>query len=907
MLRGRHVERARLDRLLADARVQRSSALVIRGAPGVGKSVLLDYAADHAGGLRVLRSCGTESEVELPFAALHQLLYPMRDRLDMLPGPQAAALRAALGLGQPQDLDRFLVAAGVLTFLGELATEPGLLCLVDDVQWLDGPSADVLIFSARRLQADGVALVFALRETGPDVESRFLAAGLTELRVSGLDSDAARALLADRWSNLDPTVRDRIIAEAAGNPLALTELPTLLTEAQLGGDEPLPQPLPIGAGVRGLYARRLHLLSPDARRLIEIAAADDTGSPATLLAAGLDDGLDDGLGALAELERSGLVEVRGGRIGFRHPLVRSTAYAEAGFAGRQRAHLALAAVLDEAAQPDRWAWHRAAATVGTDADVALALAHTADRAAARGGPAVAGHALERSAELTPPGPERGRRFVASASAFWAAGAPPRALRLLNRAEPELAGGPDRAHMLHLRGLIELRCGMPEVAYEILLDAATQASSDDPGTALSALVLASEAASFNGDAARVVSVGERAARVPAATGTDRLMVNMLTGTGGIFGGRWAEGAAALRAVVAAGESMQDPTMLLWAGRAALYLGDQPTSRTLHVRAVELARRSGALGMLCTALDRLSFSDLLLGRPAEAAASADEGLRLAAQIGQVETAIYYGSLLAWTFAVRGEEAACRAHTEQALALAAARNIKLVAALCWWSLGLLDLGLGRPEQALSHLRRVGHPAIRLWSTPDLVEASVRCRQSEPAAAPLAAFSQWGEQTEAHWALAATARCRGLLAEPAAATGHYEEAVRRATDAGPRPFDEARTQLLYGEALRRLKHRGRSREQLRAALETFEHLGATPWAERARAELRASGETARRRDETALTELTPQELQIARLASQGVSNPEIAAAVFLSRRTVEYHLHKVFTKLGITSRMQLMRLDLT
>jgi DNA-binding CsgD family transcriptional regulator len=449
--------------------------------------------------------------------------------------------------------------------------------------------------------------------------------------------------------------------------------------------------------------------------------------------------------------------------------------------------------------------------------------------------------------------------------------------------------------------------MPEAAYEILLDAATHAGHDDPGTALSALVLAGEAASFNGDAARVVSVGERAAQIPAATETDQLMVQMLTGTGGIFGGRWAEGASALRAVVAAGGSMQDITMLLWAGRAALYLGDQPASRTLHVRAVELARRAGALGMLCTALDRLSFSDLLMGRPSEAAASADEGLRLATQIGQVETAVHYVTLLAWTFAVRGDEAACRAHVERALALAVARNVKLVTALCWWSLGLLELGLGRPERALADLRRVGHPALQLWSTPDLVEASVRCGQSESAAAPLAAFSQWGEMAKAHWALAAAARCRGLLADPATATQHYEEAGRRAAEAGPRPFDEARTQLLYGETLRRLKRRNESREQLRAALETFERLVATPWAERARAELRASGETARRRDETALTDLTPQELQIARLASEGASNPEIAAAIFLSRRTVEYHLHKVFTKLGITSRTELMRLELT
>jgi ATP/maltotriose-dependent transcriptional regulator MalT len=477
--------------------------------------------------------------------------------------------------------------------------------------------------------------------------------------------------------------------------------------------------------------------------------------------------------------------------------------------------------------------------------------------------------------------------------------------MLDRAWPELDGGGNRSRMLYLRGLIELRCGMPQAAYELLLEAATHAGPNDAGAALSALVLAGEAASFNGDAARVVSVGERAARVQATTPTDRLMVSMLTGTAGIFGGRWAEGAAGLRVVVAAGESMQDLTMLLWAGRAALYLGDQPSSRTLHARAVELARRTGAIGMLCTALDRLSFSDLLLGRPADAAASADEGLRLATQIGQVETAVHYVTLLAWTHAVRGDEAACREHVDRALTLATARDIKLVIALCRWSLGLLDLGFGRPAPALAHLRSVDHPAIRLWSTPDLIEAAVRCGQSETVAAPLAAFAQWGEMAGAHWALAAAARCRGLLAEPESATEHYDEAMRRSVDAGTRPFDEARTQLLYGETLRRLRRRGQAREQLRAALETFEQLGTTPWADRARTELRASGETAQRRDGTGLIDLTPQELQIARLAREGASNPEIASALFLSRRTVEYHLHKVFTKLGITSRQELTRLE--
>jgi DNA-binding CsgD family transcriptional regulator len=907
MLVGRHHERARLDALLAGLPKHRSAALVLQGEPGIGKSSLLAYAAEHAGRARTLRAQGVESELELPFAALHQLFHSYRDELGRLPAPQSAALRGALGLAPGHADDRFLVAAGVLTLLGELAGDDGLLCLVDDAHWLDRPSADALLFAARRLDAEGVGLIFATRSSE---RHRLPAPGLDVLDLPGLAAAEADALLSEHAPETTPLVRERLVASTAGNPLALLELPGVLSAEQRTGRMPLPEPLPAGAQVTQLFADRLRQLEPAGRRLLQIAAAEDTGDLAMILRA-----TGQSAGALQSAEQIGLVEIRDGRLTFRHPLMRSAVYHDATFAARQAAHVALAEALDETEQPDRRAWHRAAAAVGADEDIAAALERSAERAAKVGGIAAAAAALQRAAELTPTAADRARRLIAAAYAHWTAGAAEPAAALLRRAAPVVTTDDARAQVLHLHGLIELRSGLPDTAYRLLLDSATHAAASAPHTALRTLVLAAEAASFTGDSQRVIEVGRVAAGISAAANDSlaKLMAGMLSGTATIFSGEWQAGAQQLREVVTAADGLDDATALLWAGRAALYLGDQHTARAMHERAVRTARATGALGLLTTALDRLAFSDLLLGRPEDTEISAGEGRQLASEIGQDEAVIHYLGILAHAAAIRGDEPVCRSYAERSATGSAARNIRLVGALCTWSLGLLELGLGRPEVALAHFDRLApgtgtdHPAIRLWSTPDLVEAAVRAGQPAAARAPLEAFAAWAGNTGVPWALAAAARCRALLADLPAALDEYEQALAHlAADHSPRLFDEARTHLLYGEALRRAKRRSQSRVHLRTALESFERLSATPWAERARTELRASGETARSRAPGVQAQLTPQERQIATYAGQGASNPEIAAALFLSRRTVEYHLRKVFTKLGIASRNELTRLDL-
>ncbi|HET6532151.1 MAG TPA: AAA family ATPase [Actinoplanes sp.] len=900
MLRGRDDERARIGQLIADARHQHSGTLVIRGEPGVGKSTLLGYAAQAATGMRVLRGSGVEAETRLPFAILHQLLYPVRRRVDDLPSAQRGAVRAALGFADGHDHGRFLVAAGVLTLLGELAVDGGLLCLVDDAHWLDEPSADALVFCARRLEAEGVALLFAAR----DFPAPFR--GLPQLEVGGLPVAHAERLLADRAPGIAPPVCARLVDLTAGNPLALAELPALLTARQLAGRDPLPDPMPIGPAARRLFTERLARLSAGARRLLEVAAVDDSGDLRVILtAAGTGDA---GLTNLHEAEQAGLVEVRDGRLVFRHPLMRSATYHDATFGGQRAAHLALAAALDPVGQPDRIAWHRAAAAVGPDEEVAAARERSAARAMSRGGAPAAAAAWERSAALSPRAADQGRRLVEAAYAWWTAGRAPSATSLLREAEPLVDSAAVRSRLLHLRGLVELRCGMPDAAYPVLIESAAAA---DPPAAARTLVLAAESASFNGNGARVVEVGALASRLAGDPGPDPLVVRMLTGTASIFAGEWAAGAEALREVVAEAERLRDPEALLWAGRAAFYLGDQAAARTLHQRSADLARAAGALGVLTISLDRLAFSHLLLGRVADAEAAATEGMRLATEIGQDEAVVHHLGTLTAVYAIRGDEAAFADHADRAGALVAARDVRLVGAMLTWARGLLDLGLGRPQNALDHLAQLGggttgHPAIRLWATPDLAEAAARAGRPEEAADAVDAYGQWARRTGMPSALAAAARCRALAADPATAGRHYEEALRLLGEAEPRPYDEGRTRLLYGELLRRGKQRSRSRTHLRAAVEAFERLGAERWADRARRELRASGETARRRTADSVTALTPQELQIARLASQGASNPDIAAAVFLSRRTVEYHLHKVFTKLGVVSRAELATLEL-
>jgi DNA-binding CsgD family transcriptional regulator len=938
MLHGRRAECAALDRLLADAGSPRGGALVLRGEAGAGKSALLDHTADKASaeaGMHVLRGAGVEAESALPFAALHQLLGPILDLAGRLPQPQAATLRGALGQAEPSAGDRFLIGVATLGLLTAAAERRPLLCLVDDAQWLDGPSAAALSFAARRLRSQRVVLLFAARDDGPGDPDRFDAPGVPELRLGGLDRVAAGALLEElvgtapppaarpgapsaggpvvaetRRLPLAPEVRERLLDAAGGNPLALIELPSALCAEQLAGVAALPDPLPVGAEVTRAFLRRVVELPAATRALLLVAAADERADAAVVLAAARALGVD--AEALAAAETARLVRVADGRVAFRHPLLRSAVYVGATSTERRAAHRALATALGGEEHADRRAWHLAGAAIEPDAEVAAELERSAGRARRRGGHAAAARALERSAELTAAVEARGRRLAAAADAAWLGGQPDRALALLDRATSVGPGPRERAEIGHLRGVIELRRGVPADAFTMLAAAAAEVAPLDPSRALAILATAREAASYAGDAALTVETGRRAALLgPGEDRIDRFRLGLLVGIGGIVDGDVAIGARRLREALALGRTFDDASLLASAGTAARYLGDDAATHDLYARAVALARAGGELAMLPCLLESLALSQLTAGRYPAATATATEGLRLATETGQESSACRNLATLAMAAALQGCERECRADATAALSRAVPRGLRLQAASATWALALLELGMNRPADALARLEglspgsETGHPVVALLAVPDLVEAAARADQPRRARNALACFERWAAHATAPWALALVPRCRGLLAAGAAADRHFAEALRLHRRGG-RPFDRARTELVWGEALRRARRRAEAREHLRAALTTFEQLGAAPWAERARAELRVSGETARRRDPSTRDQLTPRELQIIQFVGDGATNREVAAQLFLSPRTIDYHLRQIFTKLDISSRAELIRLRL-
>ncbi len=898
MLHGRGPERARLDGVLAAARAARSQALVVRGGPGVGKSALLQWVAERAAPARCLRAGGVESEVDLPFALLHQLLHPVLGRLAAVPEVQADALRGALGLGRGQGRDRFLVAVGVLSLLAEAAVPSGVVCLVDDAQWADAASLDALLFTARRLEAEGVVLVLATRDGDG---AAFAPHGLAELTLGGLDPEAAAALLGERAPTVAEPVRRRLVELTGGNPLALVELPAVLTAEQLAGREALPEPLPVGTTIERVFAGRTAGLPEPTRRLLVLAAADDTGRLDLVARAAAACGL--GLAELGPAEAAGLVRVAAGRVEFRHPLVRSAVYQRAGFALRQMAHRGLATALADVEDLDRRAWHLAAGAIGPDDPVADLLEQSAERARARSGPTAAAAALRRAAALTGAPARRGRRLVAAAEATWTAGRPAAAVELLDRAEPLLEEPTQRAGLRGLRGLIELSGGSPESAYPLFVAAALE--SGDRAAAVAHLALAGEAASLAGGT-RAVELGRVVRQlVPGDPGADRPVVDLLIGVAELAAGNGEEAAGRLRRVVGDTRGAEAPLALLRGGQAALLLGDDAAARRSYLRAEASVRRAGAVALLATTLNRLAFCHAHSGLLDDAELTCHEGIRLARELGQ-QTATA-DVVLALVAAWRGDEETCRRHATHAAAQADARRLGAVAAGASWALGLLELGLGRPDEAVPRLapvvagRGLGHPGVGMWATPDLVEAAARSGRPEDARAALRRFGAWARWAGTPRGIALAHRGSAQLAggDPRA----YEAALEQHESAGG-PLDEARTRLSHGEALRRRRRRVEARAALRAAAEAFDRAGAAPWAERARVELRATGETLGRRQEPDWRRLTPQELQISRLVARGASNPEIATQLFLSRKTVEYHLHKVFTKLGVGGRLELARL---
>ena len=893
--------------MLRRVRVGRGAVLLVTGSPGLGKTALLGYAADAASGMRVLRATGAEFEQRFAWAALHQLLHPVLGDLGGLPDEQAAALRGALRLGRSTGDDPFLVSLGVLTLLSQLAEDGGLVCLVDDAQWLDDQSADALRFAARRLDRDPVGLLVAARDVpaGGFVLDRW-----PRLKLTGLSGPEMSELLGRRAGvAVAGGVAERLLDYANGNPLALVEMVGALTVEQLTGQQPMPDPLPLGPGLETAFLDQVRRLTTDAQDLLVVAACGQGALWSQVLAAAERLNVSD---RAEELERSGLVAIEASAVLFRHPLVRAAVLAAAPFARRRVVHLALAEVLVGDEHADQRSWHRAEACVGTDAKVADDLAASAERARARSGFAAAAAALQRAAELSPDAMVRGRRWVEAGEAALAAGRPEWALECAGRAEQ--AG--DRAvsgRAAAVRGYTQLRAGLLSQAVGTLREGAEFLAESDPTAALEMLAAAFEAAVHAGDMGGVLAVADQARTVAVTPPGARPLYDLLCGIADVLSGQPERGGPTVMAAVDQLAGSGNVRWLVWAVYGAQLQGDMGQAVRLIDVGARQARASGAMDNLPLALHGIAMVETIRGRYTDAEAAAIEGLRLARETGQRPMESLNLASLALIAAMRGEEDRCRESAEAALALAIPYGIASAAVWATWALAVLDLGAGRPDDALSRLRSLtqpgapaGHFVFASSTTPDLVEAAMRCGDAETAHRA----TTWLEAMVADSPASAArlARCQGLMAaEPVESVRCLQEALRLYDLCEERP-ERARTELLLGEALRRVKRRSEAREALRSALTVFDAIGARPWAERARRELRALGDEAPAPAPLAgLGTLTPQELQISRLVAAGASNREVAAQLFLSARTVEYHLYKVYKKLGIGSRTELARLVLT
>jgi len=903
-LTGRRLERDILHQFVGSIRGGASRALVVNGEAGAGKTALLQYIADHADGCRVVSALGVQTEMELAFATVHQLCAPLLPALDRLPEPQRQALLTVFGLNAGPTPDRFLIGLAVLSLLAESAAVDPLLCLVDDVQWADRASARILAFVGRRLGAESVGLVLGTRAVDPDL------AGLDQLAVRGLPEADARALLEAALAvPIDPRVRDQIVAETGGNPLALVELPRSLTPAELAGGFGLPGVLRLPGSVEESFAQRVSALPAQTRRLLALAAADPIGDAALLWrAAGL---LRIGPETAEPAAEAGLAEL-GVRIRFCHPLARSVAYRSASAADRRRAHAALAAATDPAADPDRHAWHRARSVAGRDEEVAQELERVAGRARARGGLSATAAFLERATLLTPDPACRARRALDAAEAMMVAGSFDAALDLLAVAEagPIGAGGRDRPDLV--RAQIAFAKSRGTDAAPLLLDVAARLDRTDPGLARETYLDAMKAAMFAGrlagpggglrDVARVV--GAAAWSPDPGRGPDLL----LAGLAANFNQGYPAAAPFLRQGLAAWPAWsgrvpaEEEMRALWmAGIVAQRIWDDDGYQRMAARYVQLARDTGSLSDLPLALLHRAHVHLFCGELTAAGSVFAELQAIADATGAHFTPYIRWAPAAW----RGDEATVSALLEATIADATEHGQGLSIAVASWAEALLLNGVGRYQQAVAAARRAsgydGELTPKEWALVELVEAAARSKLPDVAAGALATLSAQADACGTDWARGLVARGRALLSDGDDAEACYRTAIGHLARTRIRP-DLARAHLLYGEWLRRQRRRGEAREQLRTAHELLSAMGMAAFAERARRELQATGETARKRvGPPADQQLTAQERQIAELARDGMSNPEIGARLFISPRTVGYHLGNVFAKLGITSRNQL------
>jgi DNA-binding CsgD family transcriptional regulator len=905
---GRRSECETLDRLLADVHAGRSRALVLRGEAGVGKTALLEHLLDRASGCRIARAAGVESEMELPFAGLHQVCAPFLDRLEHLPGPQREALGTVFGRSAGPAPDRFIVGLAVLGLLSDIARDRPLVCVVDDAQWQDRATMQTLGFVARRLMAESVGLVFAVREPSDITDL----AGLSELAVGGLSDADARALL-DRAlpGRLDERVRDRIVAETRGNPLGLLELPRGLTVAELAGGFGLPGALPLTTRIEQSFVRQLDGLAPETRRLLLLAAAEPVGDAGLLWRAADELGLS--ADAAEPARAAGLIET-GVSVRFRHPLVRSVAYRTATAGDRREAHRALAAATDPAADPDRRAWHRARAAVGPDEDLAGELERSAGRARARGGVAAAAAFLARATELTPDPAVQAARTLAAAQAKFDAAAPETALEILASAEPAKLDELDSARHARLRAQITFARTRGAGAARLLLEAAQRLDPFGPELAREAYLEALRAAIFAGrliDGTTVQAIAQAARSAPPAAQPPRAIDLLLDGLTTRFSEGYGPGAAPLRRALEAfwheGDPTEDDQRWLWLACPVAPepvgpdLWDDATWERLSGRAVAMARDAGALTVLPIALTARASVHVMCGEFAAADVLIAEADAISAATGNAPLPYTAVLLAAW----RGDKAAATGLIERGVARATATGEGRAIGLAEHATAVLHNGLGQYSVALAAARRAcayDDPGFYGWSLVELVEAAVRVEADDEAAWALGELEARTRAAATSWARGVECLTRALCSDDDDADPLYREAIDQ-LGACRVVLHTARAQLLYGEWLRRRQRRTDARAQLRAAHETFRDSGADAFAERAGRELAATGEVVRRRTDDTRDHLTPQEAQIARLAAEGRTNPEIGAELFISPRTVEYHLAKVFTKLGIASRRELQR----
>ncbi|MFG2006519.1 LuxR C-terminal-related transcriptional regulator [Spirillospora sp. NPDC048911] len=981
MLYGREIEQRRLASMLSEARAdRRSGALVLRGEAGIGKSALLEWAAEDAVRMdpevRVLRATGFEGEKHIASAGLHQLLWPVRDRIDDLPAPQAAALRRSLGMdaafppssetasdtvgsgisqgvgpsagqgagpsasrsidkgahpsaetgavrsadqnpsarpstdrsadartgpsadpsvgqragvevasslnGVSRDLaqDRFLGGLAVLTLLSCMADEGPVLCLIDDAQWLDTASVETLLFAARRLAAEGVVMLFATREDG------FTGFGLPEMQLSRLSRrESERLLDGQELAGLTPTARDRVLAEAAGNPLALIEFGS----APHAGVS-MPTPLPVAERVTAAFRARIAALPEKTRLMLLIASAEGRGYlPATIDAGRL---LGVELADLEEAERIRLVEIAGNSMTFRHPLIRSATYQGAPAARRLEVHRALG---ESATDPGCRARHLAAATMAPDEDVAVELEEAAERALGRTGYATAAALFQQSAELTPDFDARTRRLGLAAGAFLRAGRLAAADELAATAAKYAEAPQEQARLAQIRAAVEFERGEQSMAARLLIDSARHAAAMDvPGMLRTGATYAWSC----GDAATV----RLSAELLRAGGHDDTAVQ---GLARLVDGDYAHGLPLLAELITSARvaPFETPEERLHAITCALIVGDDAITLDLAVAEAARLRQAGLIGSLPDALQALAQVQITAGRHRDAEATAAEAITIARDTGMAARESRIGVVLARIAAIEGDEERLRALTANAL-IAPSCGLAETAA------GLLDLGLGRYEAALRRLDEIAgdprrHTSANLLAAADQVEAAVRAGQPDRAHDPLERVRAWADASGLAWVRAVSFRCDALVSDSGES---YEAALKLHAEDGGRPFERARTELLYGEWLRRARRRADARVPLHSALEIFERLKAAPWADRARSELRATGESNAPASQAAapdaLDRLTPQELQVVRLAADGISSREIAAQLFLSPRTVEYHLYKAYPKLGVASRKELHKL---